>query len=166
MIFRIAPIAAAAVLVTTLGPAPRASTLQPWPGVAEVMRPIKGAIAEINADDARGLSSYFASDAIVVDDLAPFSWRGPDASSHWLADRDDYNALGRITNWRAIAHDPMTISIEKNATAYAVVPVTVSADFHGTLVRRTRFLTLALQHTEGAWKITSASWLTQIQKPK
>lgn len=162
MTFRVVPIAAAAVLALTLAPAHSASTLPPWPGVAEVMRPVNGAIAEINADNARGLSSYFASNAVVVDDLAPFTWQGPDASTRWLGDRDDYDALGRITNWRAVAHDPMTVYIDKNVTAYVVVPVIVSADFRGTPVRRPRILTVALQYTEGAWKITSASWATII----
>jgi hypothetical protein len=130
------------------------------------MRPIDGAIAEINADNARGLRSYFASDAVIVDDLAPFSWQGPDASSRWMRDRDNYDTIGRITNWRAIANDPMTVLIEKDATAYVIVPVTVSADFRGTPVRRTRFLTTVLQHTGGTWKITSANWATLIQRPQ
>jgi hypothetical protein len=44
--------------------------------------------------------------------------------TRWLGDRDDYDALGRIRNWRAVAHDPMTVLTEKNTSAYVVVPVT------------------------------------------
>jgi hypothetical protein len=140
----------------------KSGNIPPWPGLTQIVGPVNGAIAEYNADNATRLSSFFAPDAIIIDDLPPFSWRGSNAATQWLNDVDGYNSLARIKDVYAQARHPLEVLIENDGTAYAVVPVSVSFKIDGKLVRRNRLWTVTPKRNDSAWKITSASWLTQM----
>lgn len=143
-----------------------ATSSEPWPDVSAIIAPIDGALAQVNANDGARLSSYFTSGAVIIDDFGPFTWQGSDAAARWLGDIDDYNSLARFKNWHLSAKDPQTLEINAGQTAYVLVPVDVTFDVDGKFLRRARLCALTLTHTAGVWKIKSATWITQVGRPK
>lgn len=111
----------------------------------------------INRGDFVTATAAFSDAPIIIEDIAPFCWHGPDAVSAWLA------AMGANAA-RLSAHavqmrlgEPARIGMDAS-TAYALFPgrlslVTTDVDLHadGTL-------TLTLQLSGERWLISALAW--------
>jgi ketosteroid isomerase-like protein len=99
-----------------------------------------------------------AEDAVVIDDLPPYVWRGSGACSRW------YKAVKAWAEGAAVTH--LTIKIGNTSHleaeaghAYLVAPVMLSyikagkpVDFPGTL-------TMTLKKDASGWRVSGAAWV-------
>lgn len=124
-----------------------------------VQAPIAGAIAAANADNGSALNAYFAPNAVVVDEFAPFVWSGKNAAKHWWAAMDSSNAAAHITAMH-VALQEITQANVTHAGAYVVVRLAITWRDHGKPYREIGLWALTLHPSANDWKIVSASWAT------
>jgi ketosteroid isomerase-like protein len=130
---------------------------------AAVMQPIDALIAAANADDAAAMDRYVTSDAIVVDDFAPYRWTGPHAAREWWTAIDALFAKAGIAHVRAVASAVTQYSVSPNA-AYVVVPLSVSYVRKGRDAGNTGLWTCVLHRYGATWKLAVAAWGTLARK--
>jgi ketosteroid isomerase-like protein len=119
---------------------------------------ISGVVAATNADDAARVGSYFAPDAVVVDENTPFVWRGAQAGADWWR---SVQALVRNNKLRAAAGSLIEYRQDDRAgNAYAVVPLTITVQSKGKAMTERGLWALTLHRSGSDWKITTASWAT------
>lgn len=111
----------------------------------------------INRGDFATATAAFSDAPIIIEDIAPFCWQGPDAVSAWLS------AMG--TNAARLSAHAVHMKLEEPArialdapTAYALFPgrlslMTTDVDLHadGTL-------TITLQLSGAHWLISALVW--------
>jgi len=121
------------------------------------MSPIQGAVAAINAAKPSAIGSYFTPDAVVVDNVAPFRWMGPNAAMQWLVALMAYAKFARISNITGTIGHPGQIVVDHDR-AYAVVPIRISTTRAGRHHESMGLWALTLVESGGNWKIASAAW--------
>jgi hypothetical protein len=118
---------------------------------------IKQATDDFNKGDMKAATAAFASDPAIVDEFAPYQWRGSGAVASWL---DGYNAFLKSAGW---SDEKVTISsvarsdVEGDA-AYVVVREVVTYTQRGRPMRETGVQAYALHKGADGWKVTSAAW--------
>jgi hypothetical protein len=103
--------------------------------------------------------TLFTSDGVVIDESAPFIWRGPHAASQWVANVKRLFVKMSVTNFKTSVGTP----IEYNQTddgAYLILPMTLSAQAKPRPFSETGTMTFTFQNAFGFWKISSAVWTT------
>jgi ketosteroid isomerase-like protein len=125
-----------------------------------IMVPVTGAVAAVNADDAAKLNAYFMPTAMVVDEIAPFTWSGPHAAAAWLHDLDRLDAQAGITSLHATLGDVTHFDVTGDH-AYVVAPLNISWLSKGKLQRESGLWVFTLYHEGPTWKIATVSWATQ-----
>lgn len=148
------PIVAIAALLLMAPQSGRASVPDPQAQVRELTGTVKRAIERFDAGDASGFAALFASDAIIVDSRAPFTWSGSGAAAKWMGDFQVYKAQAGITNFRLVAEPPATVLVAADR-AYLLVPVKQSLVVRGRRASKLLDFTVTLQGTGGAWQIAS-----------
>ena len=118
---------------------------------------INAAVAATNTNDPSKVGSYFSSDAVIVDENAPFVWRGPSAGSSWWQTVQHAISGGSM---HAAAGPLIEYRTDKAMNAYAVVPLHITVSMKGKTMRESGLWALTLHRFTGGWKITTASWAT------
>jgi ketosteroid isomerase-like protein len=143
-----------AVLAMTVSGSARADVTRDVP---EAVVPVEAVIAAIKSDNVAAISTLYSSNAVVVDDQAPFEWTGPDAGARWLlASSDSSKWSRRIAHFRAALADIRVDS--STGGAYVIVAGAFSSanpkepwQQHGTL-------TFTLKELNNHWKVISQVW--------
>ena len=152
LVFLVALIPAAA-LAATPAPAP-----QPAPPVA-ILRLANAVVNASNTDDAASLSNLYTSDAIVVDEIPRFVWRGAGAGIAWWRAveafiRKEHRHLKlvnvRISEFQRSARD-----------AYLIQPMTIVETGNGPSVTEWGTMTYTFHNSGGTWLISSQVWTTK-----
>lgn len=128
------------------------------PGAA-VMQPVDALIAATNANDAAAMDRYVTTDAVVVDDFAPYRWTGPHAARQWWTAIDALFRKAGITKFHATASPVTQYSLSGDA-AYVVVPLAVSYTLKGKAARSTGLWTCVVHRSGAAWRVAVAAWGT------
>lgn len=119
---------------------------------------INAAVAATNSNDAAKVASNFAPDAVIVDENAPFVWRGTSAGSAWW--QSVQHAIGGGT-MHAAAGPLLEYRVDRGgANAYAVVPLHIIVRVKGKTIRENGLWALTLHRFASDWKITTATWAT------
>jgi ketosteroid isomerase-like protein len=121
--------------------------------------PIDAMLAATNADKGGELAAYYTSDAVVVDEFAPYVWTGPTAASQWWAGVDKQMAQMGTKAIHAAAQPIVHYSVTSDS-AYVVVPLYISYAVKGKPGHETGLFTLTLRRSGGAWKIATQTWAT------
>ncbi|HEX3671276.1 MAG TPA: DUF4440 domain-containing protein [Candidatus Cybelea sp.] len=146
----------AASLALALVPALAAAT--PTPPPAPIARLVNAVIAGTNADDASAFNGLFTGDAVVVDENAPFTWRGAGAGVAWWHVVDAVTRKAKLTHLRA--ENVRVGEFQGSANdAYLVQALTVT----GVLAGGKSFaepgtMTYTFHKTAGAWLISTMVW--------
>ena len=143
-------LAIASLLVATCGAA------APPPAI---MSTVDGVIAAANANDISRLNSFFTQDAVLIDEFAPFVWKGPNAGARWWGELDAMNAASHISNVH-IAVQQVTQSNVTRGHAYVVLHLVITWRDHGKPWRESGLWALTLHTGSASWKIATASWAT------
>jgi len=124
---------------------------------AAVEAPIQQFVAAFNKGDSAGAAATMAARVSIIDEVAPFQWRGPDAFARWGAALEaDSKAKGNSDE--SVAIGAPTREIVSGANAYVIVPATYAFTQKGVKMAEVSQLTFTLWKVDGAWKITGWTW--------
>ncbi len=93
----------------------------------------------------------------IVDEVAPYVWKGPTAFGSWGHDLMASDAKAGVTNELVALSPPSRIELDGDR-AYAVVPVVYSFKDHGAAMHEPAQMTFALHNGADGWKISAWTW--------
>jgi ketosteroid isomerase-like protein len=111
--------------------------------------------------DLKAYTAYCTNDAVIVDRIPPYVFRGPHACE------DDWNAVVGWENQNGIVDGGLKISkpqtlIVSGDRGYAVVPVTVPITHHGKKTTELANWIFSLRRLPAGWRITG--WAYAVLK--
>lgn len=121
-----------------------------------VMQPIDAVIAAVNADRAAAMDANFSPDAVVVDDFAPYAWRGASAASRWWSALDRAGAKVGFGHFHAVAFPIKYFDVSGDG-AYVVVPLRIAYVLKGRPKVQTGLWTFTLRRAARDWKIQTVT---------
>jgi hypothetical protein len=137
-----------------IGSTVRAQTADP-----QVMAPINRFMEAFNKGDTAGAAATHAADAdlVIIDEVAPYLWRGAQAFQAWTADLD------RDEKKRGVSDQKVSIGAVKRiesdgSSAYVVVPSTYTFKEKGVAMRESAQMTFTLKKGAGGWLIHGWTW--------
>jgi hypothetical protein len=126
---------------------------------AAMMKPIQTLLAAMNTGNPKLLNGLYTADATVVDEFAPYTWRGADAGTHWFTDFGTFAKSAHIANVKGSLSTVKNFDLHGDR-AYIVVPTTVTGTMSGKKFTEHGTWTFTLQRTGNAWKIVTETWGT------
>jgi hypothetical protein len=137
-----------------IGRAAQAQTADP-----QLMAPIQTFIDTFNKGDMAGAAATHGAgvDLVIVDEVAPFLWRGPEAFQTWAADLDR-DAQKRGITKQQVSVGPATRVEVNGDNAYVIVPSVYSFMQGGAAMRETAHMTFALKKGATGWLIHGWTW--------
>jgi len=139
-----------------------ATTQMCFAGTPAATVPIEKLFSALNSDSGVRLSETYAPDAVIVDEFAPYVWRGPTAgTAFWtsfLAIRKSF----KLTKIHA-THGPLVFLSydEAKNTAYLVAPTTITDNSAGKPESETGQWVFVVKNISGTWFIENSSWATE-----
>ena len=137
-----------------LGAAVQAQTPDP-----QIVAPINAFLEAFNKGDVAGAAATHAAtaDLVIIDEVAPYAWRGPQAVQAWAAD------LERNDKAQGVTAQKVTLGavtrVESNGTAaYVVVPAVYTFTEKGVAMREAAQMTFVLKKGATGWLIDGWSW--------
>lgn len=111
-----------------------------------------------NTKDASALSKLYTNDAVVVDEIPPFEWRGPGAGTAWWRTVDAFTKTKceRIT----LVHVRISDFQGTATNAYLIAPMTINEMSGGQTFSEAGTLTYTFRNDSGTWLISSQVWTT------
>ena len=110
-----------------------------------------------NAGDTKHSVADYAPDAVIIDSIAPYIWRGKDAYAQWWrAALGDMRKKGMSEPFTKLL-SPSHVEINGDR-AYAVFPVIFTFKKLGKPQQQRATLTYALIEVAGRWRITGWAW--------
>ena len=110
-----------------------------------------------NKGDMKSMAATCADQTSIIDDFAPHEWHGVGACSKWSSDFQAFTHAGEITEPAVTVGKPWHIDVKADR-AYVVAPTTFSFKQKGKPVMEKGIVTMALQKTATAWRITGWAW--------
>jgi ketosteroid isomerase-like protein len=124
---------------------------------APILKLVNAAMHAANADDASGFAGLYTNDAVVVDEIPPFLWRGAGAGAVWWHAVDGVAQKSNMTHLKAI--DIRIGEFKSSATdAYLITPMTVTAIANGKPFAEAGTTTYTFRKSGGTWLISSQVW--------
>lgn len=123
----------------------------------KLVAPVTKFIDAFNKGDAAAAAATHAADVTIIDEVAPFVWRGAQALKTWSAD------LEADAKKRGFTDQKVTLSratrVETSGqSAYVVVPAVYTFKEGGVAMRENGQMTFALKEGAGGWLIHSWTW--------
>jgi ketosteroid isomerase-like protein len=144
---------AALVTVALAAPA-RAQTAD-----ADVMAPIQKFVDSFNKGDAAAAAATHApgADLTIIDEVAPYLWRGAKAFQSWSGDLDSDAKKNGVSDQSVTLSAPTRI--ERNGDqAYVIVPAVYSFKQRGAAMRGEAQMTFVLKRGASGWLIHAWTW--------
>ena len=115
--------------------------------------------------DVAAAAATHATDAVIIDEMAPHAWTAPGAFQAWagalMADAKASGQSGNKVTLGEVIRDQ-----EEGDTAYVTMAATYSYDQKGAAMREGARMVFALKKTDGDWKITAWAWAGDPPKAK
>ena len=132
----------------------------PLPALAQdaaVEAPIEAFVGAFNKGDVPAAKATHEKLAIIIDEVAPYSWAGPAAFDNWLA------ALATDAAARGITDQSVTISkptreLVSGTDAYVVVPAVYRFKQKGVAMSEAAQFAFTLHKSATGWKIRGWTW--------
>jgi len=122
-----------------------------------VEAPIKQFVDDFNKGDMAGAAAAMTPRVAIVDEVAPFQWRGPDAFNRWAASlAADAKAKGQTD--QSVALGTPSRELVSGVSAYVIVPVTYRFTQKGVKMVELAQMTFTLFKGDAGWKIASWTW--------
>ena len=137
-----------------MGSAVRAQATDP-----QLMAPITKFLDAFNKGDMAGAAATHAADAdvVIIDEVAPFLWRGAKALQTWAGDLDADAKKHGITDQK-VTIGPATRVETDGTSAYVVVPSVYTFKQGGVAMRESAQMTFSLKKGAGGWLIHGWTW--------
>jgi ketosteroid isomerase-like protein len=155
------PLAAPAVAALALGLAFGASAAPPAAGPVAALHQF---IDSFNKGDLKAAEAAHAADAVIIDEVPPHIWRGPNAVQAWAADLGKAAKAAGDTEQKVTLGAPVRTDVNGD-TAYAVVPATYTYKENGKPMREPAQFAVALRKDGGAWKLAGWAWAGTKPRP-
>jgi ketosteroid isomerase-like protein len=110
-----------------------------------------------NKGDLKSAIALCAPDASVIDDLAPFHWRGPGACSKWSDAYATYVKEEGITDVTVTLAPSQTVEVSGDH-AYFAARASYAGTQKGKPIKSSARVAMALQKGSGGWQIVAWSW--------
>ena len=123
------------------------------------MAPINTAFKAINTGDESSWNSVHTPDAVILDNIAPYRWDGPDASAKWWTSFGKSLQTNKMTQPH-LAYQAIKFWEQTGDRAYVVVPTTFTTMMNGKQITQAGTLTLVLVNTHAVWKVRGWAWGT------
>ena len=121
---------------------------------------IDGALIAINADRGDRLQSFFAPQAVVIDDFSAFVWNGPRAAARWWQREDRQEVRAKLTGLHAQSLGVTEYRLDHEGDdAYITLALRISFPSRPKMREDGRWVLTLHDFPEG-WKITTATWVT------
>ncbi|MFC3071187.1 nuclear transport factor 2 family protein [Phenylobacterium soli] len=133
--------------------APPAKAEKPAPPEATV----RHFIDSFNKGDLKAAAATHTADAVIIDEMPPHVWRGPNAFQAWTGDLQKASQAAGQTDER-VTLGPAVRSDVNGETAYAVVKATFSFKQKGKSMSEPAEMVAALRREGGGWKIAGWAW--------
>jgi hypothetical protein len=133
---------------------------------ADLMAPIQKFVDSFNKGDAAGAAATHAAgaDLTIIDEIAPYVWRGAKAFQSWNADLESDAKKNGITDSMVTLSAPTRT--ERNADqAYVIVPAVYSFKQRGTAMREAAQMTFVLRRGASGWLIHAWTWTGPKPQP-
>lgn len=150
----------AALLALALVPALAAAATAPSQAPAPILKLVNAFVHATNTDAASALSGLFTDDAVVVDEIPPFAWRGAGAGTAWWQGVDAMMRKANITNLKATIVRPG--EFKQSATdAYLVEGMKITGLAGGKPFAESGTQTFTFHNAGGSWLISATAWSTK-----
>ncbi|MBV8345759.1 MAG: nuclear transport factor 2 family protein [Candidatus Eremiobacteraeota bacterium] len=150
--------AIAAGMALALAPGFAAATSNAPP--APVLKLANAAMHAANTNDASAFAGLYTEDAVVVDEVPPFIWRGAGAGTAWWHAVASFAQKMKMTHLRAT--DIRVGEFKESVTdAYLVEPMTVTGIANGKPFAEAGTTTYTFHNSGGTWLISSQVWTTK-----
>ena len=123
----------------------------------KIVAPVTKFIDAFNKGDAAAAAATHAADVTIIDEVAPFVWRGAQAFKTWSADLEAEAKKRGITDEK-VTLSPATRVETSGRDAYVVVPGVYTFKEAGVAMREIGQMTFALKEGAGGWLIHSWTW--------
>jgi ketosteroid isomerase-like protein len=122
-----------------------------------VEAPIQQFVAAFNKGDMAGAAATMNVRVSIIDEVAPFQWRGPDAFARWGA------SLAADSKAKGYSNESVTLGtpsreLVSGVNAYVIVPATYAFTQKGVKMAEVSQITFTLMKTDAGWKITGWTW--------
>jgi hypothetical protein len=136
-----------------------ASTASAQPADPQIMAPITKFMDTFNKGDMAGAAATHASgaDLTILDEVAPYLWRGPKAFQAWVSDLDADAKKRSITEQKVVISAPTRVETI-GTDAYVIVPAVYTFKEAGVGKRETSQMTFALKKGASGWLIHGWTW--------
>jgi ketosteroid isomerase-like protein len=123
-----------------------------------ISAPITQFIDAFNKGDAvTAAAAHVANDLVIIDEVRPFSWQGPNAFTAWNDDLASDAEEKGITDQLVTLGE--TTRVESTADrAYVVVPAVYTYKQKGVAMREAAQMTFALRKEAAGWRISGWTW--------
>lgn len=137
-----------------MGSAAQAQTTGP-----QVMDPINKFMEAFNKGDIAGAAATHASgaDLVILDEVSPYLWRGPQAFQTWAADLESDAKKHGITDQK-VTISPSTRVETNGVDAYVIVPAVYTFKEGGVAKRERAQMTFVLKKGATGWLIHGWTW--------
>jgi ketosteroid isomerase-like protein len=126
----------------------------------DVVATVRKFVDSFHKGDMNALTATCADQASIIDEFPPYEWHGAGACAKWT---DDYAADAKkngITDGSVTLGVPLHVDVTADR-AYVVVPANYKYKQNGKAVPETgSTLTIALQKSGAAWRMTGWAWAT------
>lgn len=140
------------------GAANSAGRIQPTVPPA-IVKLANAVVRASNADDASALTKLYAEDAVVVDEIPPFVWRGAGAGVAWWQAVDSFTMKKHerieLVNVRVSEFQRSAID------AYLIQPMTILEFAGDKRSNESGTWTYTFRNSGGTWLISSQVWTTK-----
>lgn len=130
-----------------------------------VVTAVGGLVNALNEADFGTAVGAFTDAAVIIEDIAPYIWRGRDAPSDWLSAMGANAARLNVQSVLMTLDQPTRVEVPEEA-AYAVFPGQLNLIAENSNLVTEGMLTFTLQNTGGRWLIDSIVWSGPESAPR
>ena len=125
----------------------------------DVVALIYGALDSFSAGDVETFrTTWAAHDVDIVDDVAPYIWKGENSLDRWMADTGAAISAMNLTNLKITPAKPLRVEVEGDR-AFVVLPVVVSSTRpDGRNYRQDGQQVIVLSRTASGWVMQTMSY--------
>jgi ketosteroid isomerase-like protein len=124
---------------------------------SDVVRAVRSMVDAVNSGDVASALAAFSDTPIIVEDIAPYMWRGAGAASAWLSAMAANTERLNVESVLMTLEQPARVEMDEDA-AYTLFPGQLSLAAAGIDLVAQGMLTLTLRRTGDRWLIDSLVW--------
>jgi len=124
---------------------------------AQLAAPIHQFVDSFNKGDLKAAAATHSADVAIIDEVAPYLWRGPGAFQAWSGALVADAQKRGLTDMSVALGEPVREEVSGDH-GYVVMQATYSFKDHGAAMREPAQMTFALNKEAAGWRISGWTW--------